>query len=617
MMSTVRRAWLWLHSSVTGAWSDHQYQHLGGVRDKPASYSRTTKRTWYAAATVTVLVILYFAAGAPLPATYHRPFLTHDGISCAHPVARLAHDASAAFNATLDAQSTSLEEAVAEYQRRYRMPPPPNFDKWYDFAKARNTVLIDEFDTIHHAILPFWGLAPSTIRERIREDLGYDNHQMTITIRDGKPIHVGNYQGEFQRDATMKILEMCAQWLPDMHLGFNVHDEPRIVTSHEDLNRMVVEGMAAQGRLQQSEELSKTFSKEHLPEIAPVQTSRFNNIERQETWLFSRLSCPPDSPARALDGDAPDNSTTWALEPLGFVYNQTAASDMCLSPSLRHRLGIFERPNAFKTTNELTPMFSMSRPSSFQDIVVPSPFYYESVAENDPEKAVQWEDQKHQLYWRGATTGGHSRGGSWKSLQRQRVVGNLTHPESEQYALEQQTNTRCSVGGDSGWVPRPMNQSETEGYFNTYFTRIADCDEDCLDEEIYFEVLDSEDQHEAWKYRYLLDMDGGTYSERFYAFLRSQSVVFKLTFFREWHENVLFPWLHYVPLNKDATEIPELIRFFEKDPAGQAIAKNIGLGGQQWALRSLRNEDMEVYFFRLMLEYARVQDDNRENLGYF
>jgi hypothetical protein len=60
-----------------------------------------------------------------------------------------------------------------------------------------------------------------------------------------------------------------------------------------------------------------------------------------------------------------------------------------------------------------------------------------------------------------------------------------------------------------------------------------------------------------WKYRYLLDMDGHAYSGRFYAFLNSKSVPFKLTFFNlsnfvavlvEWHvvdpgeENVLVPF---------------------------------------------------------------------------
>ncbi|KAJ5531818.1 hypothetical protein N7527_005211 [Penicillium freii] len=111
-------------------------------------------------------------------------------------------------------------------------------------------------------------------------------------------------------------------------------------------------------------------------------------------------------------------------------------------------------------------------------------------------------------------------------------------------------------------------------------------------------------------------MDGHAYSGRFYAFMRSKSVPLKLTFFREWHENVLIPWVHYVPLNKDTDEIAEIVRFFEQDSAGQEIARTICEEGQSWVAKTLRNDDMDVYMFRLMLEYARVQDDRRENLGF-
>lgn len=592
----------------TGAWGQYNYQILEGARENSYRYyTRTKKRTWVIAGLVTVVILFlwYLVSGASLPATFYHPFVAYNERFCDHPVAKLVFDASQAFNETIDRQSKSLDEAVTEYRRRYSMPPPPYFDKWYEFAKERETILIDEFDTIYHSILPFWGLSPRTIRSRVREDLGFDNMAMGVSIRDGRPIHLGNGQKEFQRDATMKQLEKFAQWLPDMDLEFNVHDEPRVVVPHEELHRLVSKGYEAQARLNGNSSLSTDFSNNSFEDPIPALfTSRFNDIQRQETWLYSRLSCPPDSPAMDLDGDAPDNSSAFAIEPLGFVFNQTASSDICNSPSLRHRLGVFERPNAFKITNELTPMFSMSHPSSFQDIPVPSPFYYEDIADFDTETSVPWDSKMGQLYWRGSTTGGHSRGGSWRNLLRQRVIGTLTHPDSPQYVLQRIEKSNCKIGGDDGWDVREGNHTALSEYLNTHFVDIVDCDEDCSDEEAYFKVVDHDPQSEAWKYRYLLDMDGHAYSGRFYAFMRSQSVPFKLTFFREWHENVLIPWVHYVPLNKDAAEIPEIVRFFEQDPAGQEIARTIGLEGQAWAAKAIRNEDMDVYMFRLMLEYG-------------
>ncbi|KAJ5117723.1 hypothetical protein N7448_011355 [Penicillium atrosanguineum] len=564
---------------------------------------------------LSVAALIFFLWGLPPHLVYHD-HIANERV-CDHPIPILTSAAWTVWNETLRRQSTSLDEAVLEYRRRYHVPPPPHFDKWYEFAKQRNAVLIDEYDTIYHSLLPFWGLSPGTIRARVREDLGFDNIVMGISIRSGEPIHLGNGQGNFQRDATMKQLSQFAQWLPDMDLEFNVHDEPRVVVSHEELHKLVIKGYVAQASLNGSSSWLNQFSENNLSAqpITDVFRSRFLNLERQETWLYSRLSCPPDSPAMNLDGNAPDSISAFAIEPLGFVFNQSASSDICNRPSLRHRLGIFERPNAFKITNELVPMFSMSRLSSFQDIPVPSPWYYEDVGGYEPEPDLLWESRKPQLYWRGATNGGHSLGGSWRNLQRQRVIASLER-KTGHHTLEHKGDSTCSVGQNEGWKIHSANETELSQYFNAHFVNIVDCEEDCSEEVKFFDVVDREDHKEAWRYRYLLDMDGHAYSGRFYAFMRSKSVPLKLTVFREWHDNVVIPWVHYVPLNMDANELPEIVRFFEQDPVGHEIARRIGEEGQSWAARSLRNDDMDVYMFRLMLEYARVQDDRREELGF-
>lgn len=591
-----------------GTWREHRYELLEGARRRSKSYS--TKRTLTIAglATVAFLVLWYLVAGFLNLSSPNGPIDTLEARACHHPVARLVSDARKAFNETLQHQSTSLEEAVTEYQRRYKMPAPPHFDEWYNFATSRNTVLIDEFDTIYHTLLPFWGLTPSIMRSRVREDLGRTNstYVMGIAIRDGRIIDFGKGQGGFQREATIKILEKFSQWLPDMNLQFNAHDESRVVVAHEQLHRFVLEGYTTQSRLNAQTSVLNLFSPgdvdDPVPPV-PASTSRWNNIEFQETWLSSRLSCPPDTPAMALDSNAPDNTSAYAMEPLGFIFNQSAASDICNSPSMRHRLGVFQRPNSFKLTNELVPMFSMSHPSSFQDIAVPSPFYYEDMSSYDPESSVPWEDKIPQIYWRGRTTGGHSQSGSWRNLQRQRIIANLTHPQSAFNVMHQKTDAACTSEHHENWEVQEANSSQVEGYFNAYFTDIIDCDLDCAEERKFFDdVVEPEPQSNAWQYRYLLDMDGHAYSGRFYALLRSTGVPFKITFFREWHENVLIPWVHYVPVNKDGNELAELVRFFEDDATGQEIAKSIGEDGQSWAARTLRNDDIEVYMFRLFLE---------------
>ncbi|KAK5715285.1 hypothetical protein LTS12_027807 [Elasticomyces elasticus] len=154
--------------------------------------------------------------------------------------------------------------------------------------------------------------------------------------------------------------------------------------------------------------------------------------------------------------------------------------------------------------------------------------------------------------------------------------------------------------------------------FNLKFTEIKQCSKtDCNDEDNYFGNVQPEEQQEAWKYRYLLDMDGNAYSGRFYAFLRSYATTLKLSFFREWHADTLFPWVHYVPLSLKTSGYSELLRFFEEEPKGQEVAKRIADHGRDWAQTTLRHEDMEVYMFRLLLEYGRLIDDNRGSIGYY
>jgi hypothetical protein len=45
---------------------------------------------------------------------------------------------------------------------------------------------------------------------------------------------------------------------------------------------------------------------------------------------------------------------------------------------------------------------------------------------------------------------------------------------------------------------------------------------------------------------------------------------------------------------------------------GERIAEE----GREWAGKVLRKEDMEIYMFRLLLEWGRVVNDRREEIGF-
>ncbi|OQD82976.1 hypothetical protein PENANT_c019G06381 [Penicillium antarcticum] len=430
---------------------------------------------------------------------------------------------------------------------------------------------------------------------------------MGWSIRAGKPIYTV-FGERYQRDGMKMIIDQFAEWLPDMDMAFNVHDEPRVVVPHEQLNRMVSLGGEAQNRLARTASSRGTFSKqEYVSEwVASVPTTRYSNLALQENWAHSSISCAADTPARNLNGHAEDDTASYAIEPLGFVYNHTAFSDVCKNPSLRHRLGLFKGPHVLKLTNELAPVFSVSAPSSFQDIPMPSMWYYKDKMSYEEEIDLEWKEKKAQLYWRGGNNGAHTKEDSWRCLLRQQVVGNLTHPTASQYILKRNSRSAtssCSDIGSSHGVVEQIHPSQYRDHFNLRFTEIDYCEDGCQSQlEFFGEPASFEWPKEAWRHRYLLDMDGWAYSGRFYAFLRSKSLPMKLSVFREWHRDILVPWVHYVPLNKDVREVPELIRYFEHDPTGRVIAQTIAENGRLWANRALRKEDIEVYMFRLFLE---------------
>lgn len=519
-----------------------------------------------------------------------------------HPILKFVRNAEREFDETRSRQSKTLRDAVAEYRRRYGMNPPPRFDKWFEFAQKKGVQLIDEYDTIYHSLLPFWGLPPRVIRARAREAMGFDNAVIGLLVRNGRvSLTEGGGDGKkWQRRATAGMMDEFVQYLPDMDLVFNTHDEPRVVVPSEDLQRLVSiakdEVMPA-ARLQTpvnrwSERPSDVNKGNRISE---VRTTRFNRFAHQPTWTNSRISCPVDSPARSLDEDpADDTSPYYSNDQLGFVYNTTAFSDICLTPSLRHSYGFFDRPNAFDVVHDLFPIFSQSKISSFQDIVYPSPWYWTEKVPYDETKDFPWQLKQDRFYWRGSTTGGFSRAGGWRRQHRQQFVQKVNAPDYTKVLSRNEKNV---------WVPRTVPRSDYKRLLDVHFTSIGQCDpDDCAAQQQFFDVAKPAGQQDAWASKYLVDIDGNAFSGRYYAFLTSNSLVFKISLFREWHDEWLKPWVHYIPLGLNGSEYVETIRYLSLEDEGQNIAPRVAEHGQRWSRKVLRNEDLEVWFFRLLLE---------------
>ncbi|KAM7196025.1 hypothetical protein V8F20_007219 [Naviculisporaceae sp. PSN 640] len=534
-----------------------------------------------------------------------------------HPLWHLVGQAGRDLEKVLARQSRTLTEATNEYRRRYGIHPPPNFDKWWAFAKSKHIQLVDEFDIVHELMTPFWGLKPATTRARAKEALGFDNSLLGIQIRGG---NITNIQGgtDWQRDATRGMIEPFMQHLPDMDLAFNIHDEPRVIVPYDDMARLIDRAKNLHMPAANAISAPKNEFTKHPKGLNDgthfdsTKLTRFNVFAHQPTWTNSRMSCPPDSPARAVEEDERlDDVSKYSIGELGFIYNATALSDICLSPSLSETFGFFDRPNAFNIVHDLFPIFSQSKISSYADILYPSPWYWFDKVPYDPKKDYPWESKTNELYWRGSTTGGFSRNGGWRRQHRQRFVTKVNAPDKAKILVNEGNDEKPN------WTPKEVERGDYQNLMNVYFSHVGQCDPgDCDAQREFFRIKKYADQTDAFKYKYVLDIDGNAFSGRFYAFLKSNSLVFKWAIFREWHYEWLKPWAHYIPLSLKGDEWLEAVRWFDQDELGKKEAERVAIMSQDWANKVVRKEDMVVWFFRLLLEYGRVIDDDRQNIGF-
>jgi Glycosyl transferase family 90 len=115
----------------------------------------------------------------------------------------------------------------------------------------------------------------------------------------------------------------------------------------------------------------------------------------------------------------------------------------------------------------------------------------------------------------------------------------------------------------------------------------------------------------------VLDIDGNGYSGRFLRLLMSNSVPVKMTVFREWINDWIIPWVHYVPAQQDEefSDLPEILRFLTSE-RGDIIGKEIAEMGQKWTKQVITKESLRLWFLRLLMEYGRLVNDNRDNMNF-
>ena len=576
--------------------------------------------------------------------THTTIWFLHSRTVTYHPIDLLIYEAGARHEAYLNqtSRSQSLSQATEEYQRRYLRNPPPNFDKWYEYATARNSVVIDGFDSIHRDLEPFWLVAPDKIRERTWELIANPWHDVGgLKIRDGKvevvegivPTHFWMMNG------LVEMIGSFSEHLPDMDLAFNLNDEPRVAVPYGNLQKLLEIPQAASiGHNGFS--LNRAPGWREISEGHKTDVRVLKELSWQKTFhRFGSVNCAPSSPART--------SRHWEVGTLclactaphslgAFLSNWSTAANICHQPDLADLHGIYLSPAAFKGTHDLYPVFSQSKVHGFQDILYPSAWNWLGKAKYDPSAEnpdPDWNDKDSILFWRGATSEGVSSGhGQWRGMTRQRFVHMANSPNNSSPAQ----NLLLPVGQtDTGrdtlsYHSRPSSELSkllaTDIHVVDSIARCAGAD--CPDQANEFAPLvPPTDFQSHWRHRYLLDLDGAAFSGRFIPFLHSKSLPFKASLFREWWDDRLTAWWHFVPLDIRGQGFWATLAYFagvEGVVGGKVVkveahgreGERLAKQGREWAGKVLRREDMEVYFFRLLLEWGRLTDEGRDGVGF-
>ena len=487
-----------------------------------------------------------------------------------HPINKLVRNARIEFEEQLARQSKTLEEAVSEYRLRYHRDPPPGFEMWYEFAVRHESLIIDDFDIINETLSPFWSLSGADMKRRIHDvledDWAIQHCEITGGRLTGECDHLGENVLYWLRDADH------SPDLPAVDLLVNVLDEPRVLYGGPG---------------------------ERVDEL------KWTDNSRSSIWEQITATC-----ASGLGSEGKQTSTRnhkIQTTALSFFDGKINTLDLCEHPEYGRMHGLWDAPSNLKTTDLAVPILSSAVLSAMGDIPVPAAAYSSSMYTFDDLEDISWESKIAGLYWAGKTTGSiQSVTSEWRQHHRQRFVKLANELSSQPHPYLQKL--------DRGTAWQQHNSVVTDGpLYQVYFTEIVQCEDEMTHEAISseYEIHKPDERAESFRYTLNFDLDGNGHSGRFYRLLNSRSLPLKQTVFREWHDERLQPWLHYVPISLGMEELPEVVRYLSVEDEGQQAAALLAAKGREWSLRALRPVDQAIYLYRLMLELARLQDPDR------
>lgn len=250
------------------------------------------------------------------------------------------------------------------------------------------------------------------------------------------------------------------------------------------------------------------------------------------------------------------------------------------------------RPATIAFTFSLVPVFgNAAMPGCFADIAVPTG-YGDGLREEEPRglDKVPWSSKIDKVFWRGTSSGS-------MHLKTDYNLNFIRHRHREHIYRVLKDDAQDYDIGIVDWLQ---------------------CDSDALCAYLARSVgtVARVPLEHFPRYRYLLDMDGNSFSQRFVFLLRhTQSLVLKMSLFDQWETLLTTPMKHFVPV---AFNTESLARALQWARQHQREAEDIAIAGREFALARLRKDDAACYWFRVLMYYeqarmkGRRRDEERE-----
>lgn len=543
-----------------------------------------------------------------------------------HPINELVYRARIEQDRWLREVSVSTTETVAvkTYEERHHgRHPPPHFSAWFQVAKG--TTIVDDYPQIDRDLAPFWRLSPGEIRRRA-EVMASEPGIATVSIRGGQASHGGADDAAAIQDLDelVDFIQSFSVQLPDMILPINLSPTPRVLSSWED--QQAHPNSLANPLWRRSLDDTAESETQGAPEaIAEETESAKASISTNDFRRMQTQACPPGTLARQ-DAD-------WTVARLcsacasghsqgQLLSNFDRALEVCEQPDLRNLHGFLMSKPSTPLTDTLLPLFGASKTDHFKDIIIPLP---RTMKYKDD---IIWDFERRydSLVWRGNAGKQDLDLYALRGSHKYRLLHLVLNPTAD----GETTMVLPSPGAGGGFRYERVSMSEA----NTVVPISAGLDDysgcegsACELARVAYGIKDDKTKILEYRYVLLMDEDDGP-PDQLLRTLRSHSVPFLSTIFRTWYTERLMPWLHFVPIDPRFQALHSTVAYFTgtesrpkvngRDtamPGQRENAEWIAQAGKRWADKALSRKEMEVYLFRLLLEWGRLIDDRRDDIG--